>query len=101
MNPYFTIAGHGHYVPDTLVTAEEIDQKLNLPAGLTFKHTGVQTRYVASVSQSNADLGAMALQHDLASANLQPSDLELIVCASGSFDQPIPFNACLLMQRLG
>lgn len=101
MNPYFTIAGHGRYVPDTLVTAEEIDQKLNLSAGLTFKHTGVQTRYVASVSQSNADLGAMALQHALASANLQPSDLDLIVCASGSFDQPIPFNACLLIQRLG
>ena len=101
MNPFFTIVGHGRYVPDTLVSAEEIDQKLNLPIGWTFKHTGVQTRYVASSDQSNADLGAIALQRALDQANLNPADLDLIVCASGSFDQPIPFNACLLMQRLG
>lgn len=101
MNPFFTISGHGRYVPDTLVTAEEIDQKLNLPVGWTRRHTGVQTRYVAAASQSNADLGAIALRRALDSANLQPSDIELIVCASGSFDQPIPYNACLLMQRLG
>lgn len=101
MNPYFTIAGHGRYVPNTLVTADEIDQTLKLPSGWTFRHTGVQTRYVAAPSDSNADLGAVALQRAIQSAGLQPTDLDLIVCASGSFDQPIPFNACLLMQHLG
>ena len=101
MNPYFTIAGHGRYVPQNLVTAEEIDQTLSLPPGWTFRHTGVQTRYVAAPAESNADMGAVALQRALEVARLQPTDLDLIVCASGSFDQPIPFNACLLMQRLG
>lgn len=101
MNPFFTLVGYGHYLPDTRITSDQIDQKLGLPNGWTFRHTGVQTRYVAAPTQSNADLGAIALQRALDQANLQPSDLDLVICASGSYDQPIPYNASLLLRRLG
>ena len=63
------------------------------------RHAGVSERHWVT-TETNTDLGAAALQTALDHAALQAVDLELVICASGSFDRPIPFNACLLLNRL-
>lgn len=67
--------------------------------GWAVRHAGVAERHWVT-TETNTDLGGAALQTALDRAGLRAADLDLVICASGSFDRPIPFNACLLLNKL-
>jgi 3-oxoacyl-[acyl-carrier-protein] synthase-3 len=46
-------------------------------------------------------MGAQALQAALGEAGLQYADLDLLISAAGSFDHPIPHQACLIPGQMG
>ncbi len=95
----FTILGHARKLPDRIVQSADLEDRLGLPRGWAERHAGVAQRHWVT-TETNTDLGAAALQTALDKAGLQATDLDLVICASGSFDRPIPFNACLLLNRL-
>ena len=95
------IAGSGIYVPDQCVGAAEIDQRLGVQSGWTAAHTGVQRRYYVSQGTTSSQMAAHAARQALRVAGLQPSDLDLIVCASGVPQQAIPCTASFVQKELG
>ena len=95
----FTILGHARHLPARIVPSADLEDRLGLPRGWAVRHAGVSERHWVT-TETNTDLGAAALQTALDRAGMQAADLDLVICASGSFDHPIPFNACLLLNKL-
>lgn len=94
------VVSTGRYVPTRIVTAAEVDQKLGVESGWTDKHTGVRERRVED-TLTCAEMGARAAKEALSRAKLKVADIDLVINASASFDQPIPCGAVLLMEELG
>ncbi len=94
------IVSTGRYEPSLIVTAAEIDAALGLEAGWTEKHTGVRERRVEK-QLTCAEMGARAAKQALERAKLSIKDIDLVINASASFDQPIPCGAVLMLEQLG
>lgn len=92
------ILGTGAALPADAVTSAELDDRLGLAPGTVESTTGVRVRYVEKGSA--AALGARAARQALAAAELTLDDIDLVVAASGTPDQPLPYNAALLHEEL-
>jgi 3-oxoacyl-[acyl-carrier-protein] synthase-3 len=91
-----------HYLPKRIVPSTELDLKLLMKPGYLEKLAGVKTRhYVDPELETNSYMGAMAAQAVLKKANLKYEDIDAIVCASGTYEQPIPCTAALIQRAMG
>lgn len=94
------ILGTGVAVPQKRITAEELDQQLGLPSGESLRVTGIRQRFIAE-DETAAELAAAASEQALQAAGLSWKDVDLLVCASGTMDQALPYNAALVNAELG
>ena len=101
MNQHFKIIGSARHLPARCITAGELDQRAGLAAGWTLQHTGVRTRYEAVEPENATTMGRQVILGALASARLGLSEIDLLVDASLSIQQPIPSNSALMQQALG
>lgn len=101
MNQYFTIVGSARALPRRKIYAEELDQKLGLARGWTARHTGVLTRHASSNPAETESLTRQVCAGAVADAGKTFADIDLIVDASLSVQQPIPCNAALVQKTLG
>lgn len=95
-----TIAGTGHVVPEHHLTSADLDAQLGFEAGYLEQKTGMRSRYV-SRDQSQVDLAVQAAELALADAEVDITDIDLVLGASGIPYQTIPTTAPLVMHRLG
>ncbi len=95
----FRIDGSGIFLPPRRVSAAEIDARTGQPEGWTLKATGVAERRFVT-HESAAEMGAKAALEALRNANLNLSDIDLLICASGTPQQIIPCTAALIAREL-
>ena len=72
-----------------------------MPAGWVSKATGVGVRHYASGEETSSFMGARAAEAALADAGLQFSDIDCLVCTSGTKEQPLPSTAVFIQQAMG
>lgn len=94
------LLGTGKYLPARQVTAAELDERLGLAAGWTEKKSGVRVRHYVT-GETAAQMGAIAARQAVAAAGIALSELDCIVCASGTAQQEIPCTAALIQEELG
>jgi len=94
------ILATGKYMPKRKVTSEEIDRLLGVPEGWVYKKTDVSVRYFID-DETSSYMGAEAAKEAMKSAGLCPKDIDCIVYASGTAEQPIPCTAALVQKALG
>ena len=63
--------------------------------------TGIRERHLALPFQASSDLAVEAARRALAQADLDPLELDLIVIATVTPDQPTPSTACHVQRGLG
>jgi 3-oxoacyl-[acyl-carrier-protein] synthase-3 len=95
------IIGTGHAVPSQELTSQELDSRLNHPAGYIERYSGVRKRHVTDRSENAAILGARAGALALKSANIKSSEIDCLISASASMDQGMPCNAALMHYEMG
>jgi 3-oxoacyl-[acyl-carrier-protein] synthase-3 len=95
------ILGMGRYLPERIVSSSELEEEWGLEPGWIQKKNGVEQRHYAAPHESCAYMGGQALKQALERANVEFQELDLIIEASGSFDHPIPHDACFLPSQLG
>lgn len=93
------ILSTGMYLPKKVVTGLEVDQILGLSPGRSAQMSGVEQRHYAD-GEPSSQMGAFALMSALEKSGLQYTDLDAILCASGTMDQAIPCTAALIQKRL-
>ncbi len=85
----FKVIGLGKFLPENMVTNEELEKKLQLSKGWIYKYTGVKTRYHVQ-NESVSTMGAEALQNALNDAKITFNDLDMLIGGGATFDYILP-----------
>ena len=101
MKTYSRIAGTGSYLPQRVVTNSELESRIETSDEWIVSRTGIEARHVAADEEMTSDLALQAARAAMASAQVGPQDIDLIVCATTTPDMVFPSTACLLQSKLG
>lgn len=96
-----SIAGIGHYLPEQIVTNNDLALTVDTSDEWIVERTGIHGRHRAAEDQATSDLALFAARAALDDARFAPADLDLILLATSTPDQPVPSTACHLQARLG
>ena len=95
------IAGTGSYLPDKVLTNDDLSKFVDTSDEWIAARTGIRERHVAAEGETTGDLAYHASGRALEAAGVQASELDLIVLGTTTPDVVFPSTACLLQHRLG
>lgn len=98
---YSRIAGTGGYIPEKVLTNDELARMVDTSDSWIQERTGIRKRHIAGENESCCDLAERASRQAILAAGLQPEEIDLIVLATSTPDRVFPSTACLLQDRLG
>jgi 3-oxoacyl-[acyl-carrier-protein] synthase III len=94
------IIGTGSYVPEAVVTNDQLHERLGCDSDWIIKRTGILERRHALPHQATSDLCHEAGRRCLAKSDVNPKDIDLLVLATFTSDMTFPSTACLVQDRL-
>jgi len=95
------IIGIGSYTPPKVVTNSDLEKMVDTSDEWIVTRTGIKERRIAEPDVATSDLSFEAAKIALASANLSPKDIDLIIVATVTPDMLFPATACILQDKLG
>src|ERR1700730_14903180 len=95
------IVGCGAYLPERIVTNDELAARLDTSDSWIRQRTGIGERHIAAAGELTSDLAFNAAHQALERAGMSGSDLDLIVLATATPDETFPSTAVKLQARLG
>ena len=98
---YSRITGTGGYLPEKVVTNQDLEKIVDTTDEWIVERTGIHERHIARDDEYTCDLAEQAARRALEMAGRVPQDIDLIVVATTTADQVFPSTACLLQARLG
>ena len=98
---YSKIKGCGSYLPEKVLTNADLESTLDTTDEWITTRTGIKKRHIVGEDQFTSDLAYEAAKIALTDANLQPSDIDLIIVATTTPDKVFPSTACILQKKLG
>jgi len=99
--PYAHITGWGMAAPEAVLTNDDISKMVETSDTWIRERTGIRERRIARDSDLTSTLGVEASIKALKVANLRPTELGLIICATSTPDYMFPATACLIQDQLG
>jgi len=97
---YSRITGTGGYLPDKILTNQELAGMVNTSHEWIVARTGIHQRHIAADDETTCDLAQQAAMQALEAAAIGPEDIDLVILATTTPDQVFPSTACKLQQRL-
>lgn len=98
---YSRIIGTGKYLPQRVLTNNELETMVDTSDEWIRTRTGIESRHIAAEDEATSHLAEKAAYEALASAGLQPAQIDLIVVGTCTPDLVFPNVACLLQERMG
>jgi 3-oxoacyl-[acyl-carrier-protein] synthase-3 len=95
------IVGTGSYLPEKIVTNDDLARTLDTSDEWIRTRTGIRSRHVAADGQLASDLALPAAQRALKRAGVDAADIDLIIVATTTPDMIFPSTACILQAKLG
>ncbi len=96
----FSITATGHYVPELVVTNDDLAKMLDTSDQWIRTRVGVRERHLCT-TETTADLGYQAALRALEMGHTDVSELDLILCATVSGDDVTPATSCMIQHMLG
>ena len=94
------IIGTGSYVPEQIVTNDDLAKIVETNDEWIRSRTGIGQRRIAT-EDSTSDMAAMAAGRALESAGIGPEEIDLILLATSSPDYCFPNGACEVQGKIG
>lgn len=101
MTRYSRVIGTGGYLPEEVRTNEQISQTVDTSDSWIFERTGIKSRRIAGADETASSMAEIAARQAIETAACDPSEIDLIIVATGTPDRVYPSTGCLLQQRLG
>lgn len=96
------IAGTGSYLPERMVTNQDLESRLDTTDEWIVSHTGIKSRHLAQGNESASSMGAEAARRALENAGIAPQEVGTILVSTCSGDYAnMPSTACLVQNAIG
>ncbi len=96
-----SITGLGAYVPQRVLTNDELSTLVDTTDEWITERTGIKERRIAAPEEAFTDLALPAARAALAQAGVEAKDVDLLVCATVTPDMMFPTSSALLADELG
>ncbi len=95
------IAGTGSYLPEKVLTNDELASRVDTSDEWIVTRTGIKERRIAREDEFTSHMAAAAARKALEQAGMEAAELQLIIVATITPDTPTPATACHVQQQLG
>jgi 3-oxoacyl-[acyl-carrier-protein] synthase-3 len=95
------ITGLGCYVPDRVLTNDELSELVDTSDEWIMERTGIRERRIAAPEQAMSDVALPACLAALEQAGVDPREIDLLIMATVTPDMAFPSTAAILADRLG
>lgn len=95
------IVGTGSYLPESVLGNAELGELLGVGEQWILDKTGIKERRIAAPDEVTSDLAAVASRRALDAAGIDADEVDVIILASSTKDQPIPASASILQAKIG
>jgi 3-oxoacyl-[acyl-carrier-protein] synthase-3 len=96
-----SITGLGAYVPERVLTNDELATIVDTSDEWIMSRTGIRERRIAAPEEALTDLALPAARAALAQAGADAKEIDLLVCATVTPDMMFPTSSALLADELG
>ena len=95
------VLGVGKYVPEKIVTNHDLEKIVDTNDEWIKSRTGIEERRIAEDGMATSDMAYEAAVEALKHADIKAEEIDMILVATVTPDQPFPSVSCMLQERLG
>ena len=95
------ITGVGSYLPEQIVSNEELSRTVDTSDAWIVERTGISQRHKARDDEPTSDLATEAARRALADAGRVAADVDMIIVATTTPDMTFPATASIVQRKLG
>jgi 3-oxoacyl-[acyl-carrier-protein] synthase III len=95
------ILGTGHSYPEGILTNDDLAKIVETSDEWITTRTGIKQRRKAAPGEYTSMFAVRAGRQAIERARLDPSDIDLLLCATVTPDQILPSTACIIQAELG
>ncbi|MEM9147577.1 MAG: beta-ketoacyl-ACP synthase III [Pseudomonadota bacterium] len=93
--------GCGHYLPERVITNDELAERLDTSDDWIRTRTGIRSRHIAAEGEKTSDLAIAAARSALDQAGIEAAALDALVVATATPDQTFPSTATRVQHGIG
>ena len=95
------VLGVGKYVPEKIVTNHDLEKIVDTNDEWIKSRTGIEERRIAEDGMDTSDMAYEAAVEALKHADIKAEEIDMILVATVTPDQPFPSISCMIQERLG
>ncbi|MCG1020098.1 beta-ketoacyl-ACP synthase III [Sutcliffiella horikoshii] len=95
------ILGIGRYVPEKVLTNADLEKMVDTTDEWIKTRTGIEERRIATDDVDTSHMAYFAAEKALKDAGITAEELDMIIVATVTPDNPFPSVACMIQERLG
>ncbi|HVF87878.1 MAG TPA: beta-ketoacyl-ACP synthase III [Pyrinomonadaceae bacterium] len=95
------ILGTGRAYPEGVLTNADLEKMVDTSDEWITSRTGIKQRHRAADNECTSQFAVAAARQAIERARLDPSDIDLLICATVTPDQILPSTGCLVQAELG
>src|SRR5919106_2071944 len=95
------ILGTGHSYPEGILTNADLERIVETSDDWITSRTGIKQRRKAAPEEYTSLFAVRAARQAIERARIEPSDIDLLICATVTPDQILPSTGCLIQTELG
>src|SRR5215210_2984776 len=95
------ILGTGHSYPEGILTNADLERMVDTSDEWITSRTGIKQRRKAAPGEYTSLFAVRAARQAIERARIDPSDIDLLICATVTPDQILPSTGCLIQAELG
>lgn len=96
------ITGVDAYLPDYILTNEELSQMVDTTDEWIMTRIGIKTRHILKEEgKGSSDMGAEAVRRLLKKTNTSPEEIDLLICPTVTPDHQFPATASIICDKVG
>ncbi|HSE15533.1 MAG TPA: beta-ketoacyl-ACP synthase III [Pyrinomonadaceae bacterium] len=101
LNQRAGVLGTGHAYPEGILTNEDLAKIVETSDEWITTRTGIKQRRKAAPGEYTSLFAVRAARQAIERARLDPSDIDLLLCATVTPDQILPSTGCIVQAELG
>jgi 3-oxoacyl-[acyl-carrier-protein] synthase III len=95
------ILGTGSFLPEKVVTNQDLEKLVDTTDEWIVSRSGIKRRHIAADHETTAGLAEQACLNAMESAQVKPEDIDMVIVATATSDDVFPSTASVLQHKLG